>query len=842
MIYKKCVMTIDKNKATLDEDIYLYRLDKNIELYFTIVNNKYRFNKGDMNNIILITNASFFQVRLYKNADIKYTFAIQPTQDGVAILTITDDLIDDPIEVGDYDFQISLLDEEKTSMISMPIVSKQLHVCEPLVSDDATMGKAILGLSKLATGEIKNAFDSDGNYIREIHQDGDILSASIINKFEEALETNTKAIKAGTGTSYDDTKIKTDINTIKTDLGTDELTTTAKNIKGSINEVAAQYKDIAKKTIIQDNKLYLTRADGTKIDTGTTLPTPSTSAEGTDVNINTIINSSSNLQSKTYNVKPIRPLISFTDDDGKAGVYTKWKPILQEKGIPLNIAIITNTVGNNGYLTWEQIQELQDTYGCEILSHTVTHANIGTHTTNKTWIEELKQSKLTLMEHGLNIRGLAYPNGGYWGTKEGLVDDTSNGYWMTGLFYDYGVTTSSTINKHPLSTNMGIDRAGIGCYQATGFDTLAGMKAKVDECIATNGWLIFMTHIDDVAHTDQDTQDIKDLIDYIKTKGVSIVTLSEGFEIFGNAIETPKCKITKQGNATLDVTSEVPKATTSTAGLVQVGSGLTINDGVLAIDNALYYSKEYLDNIIDTMQTDIENLKNNSGSGGSPSDSAPIISNIANITIAPNTSFIITYSVTDNDGIGSHLLSMDNGVEYSTIEPVAGENNTYTYTTTLATEGTYYCKLKVVDTLGNSSIKSFTISVQYNKFIPDKITTQGECTNKGDGVFVLTDSSAYDNFMMYDTQNKLADTNKTYKLCIQTIEKNIQGTPNFDIGRSWIMENLTDITLDNLIVGETLKSDFNISQAFTSNDRILYMQFDKTGTGSTLKVKVWIEY
>lgn len=247
MIYKKCVMTIDKNKATLDEDIYLYRLDKNIELYFTIVNNKYRFNKGDMNNIILITNASFFQVRLYKNAEIKYTFAIQPTDGGQAILTITDDLIDDPIEVGDYDFQISLLDEEKTSMISMPIVSKQLHVCEPLVSDDATMGKAILGLSKLATGEIKNAFDSDGNYVREIHKDGDILSAELINKFEEALDTNTKAIKNGTGTSYDDTEIKTDINTIKTDLGTEELTTTAKNVKGAVNEVAAQYKDIAKK-------------------------------------------------------------------------------------------------------------------------------------------------------------------------------------------------------------------------------------------------------------------------------------------------------------------------------------------------------------------------------------------------------------------------------------------------------------------------------------------------------------------------------------------------------------------------------------------------------------------
>ena len=247
MIYKKCVMTIEKNKATLDEDIYLYRLDKNIELYFTIVNNKYRFNKSDMNNIIMMTNAAFFQVRLYKNAEIKYTFAIQPTDGGQAILTITDDLIDDPIEVGDYDFQISLLDEEKTSMISMPIVSKQLHVCEPLVSDDATMGKAILGLSKLATGEIKNAFDSEGNYIREIHKDGDILSASIINKFEDALDSNTKAIKAGTGKAYDDTAIKTDINTIKTDLGTETLTTTAKDVKGAVNEVAAQYKDIASK-------------------------------------------------------------------------------------------------------------------------------------------------------------------------------------------------------------------------------------------------------------------------------------------------------------------------------------------------------------------------------------------------------------------------------------------------------------------------------------------------------------------------------------------------------------------------------------------------------------------
>jgi hypothetical protein len=211
-------MTINKNGATLDEDIYLYRLDKNIELHFTIVNNKYKFDKSDLNNIIAQTQAAYFQVRLYKNADIKYTFAIQPTDGGKAILKITDDLIDDPIEVGEYDFQISLLDDDKTSMISMPIVTKQLHVCEPLVSDDAVTGKALLGLSKAATGEIKNAFDSEGNYVREIHNNGEVITAELFNKWEEALETNTKDIKAGTGKAYDDTAIKADISELKSKI------------------------------------------------------------------------------------------------------------------------------------------------------------------------------------------------------------------------------------------------------------------------------------------------------------------------------------------------------------------------------------------------------------------------------------------------------------------------------------------------------------------------------------------------------------------------------------------------------------------------------------------------
>lgn len=74
--------------------------------------------------------------------------------------------------------------------------------------------------------------------LENVDYDGTGKSAKqeLEKKIEEAKNSSTP---------YDDTQIKTDINTIKTDLGTETLNTTAKDIKGAVNEVAAQYKDIA---------------------------------------------------------------------------------------------------------------------------------------------------------------------------------------------------------------------------------------------------------------------------------------------------------------------------------------------------------------------------------------------------------------------------------------------------------------------------------------------------------------------------------------------------------------------------------------------------------------------
>lgn len=358
MIYKKCVLTIANNTATLDEDIYLFRLDKNVELYFTIVNNKYKFDKSDLNNIISMTNASYFQMRLYKNAEVKYTFAIQPTDAGQAILTITDDLIDEPIEVGDYDFQISLLDADKSSMISMPIASKQLHVCEPLVGNSSETGSAVLGLSQLdTTGEIVDAFDENGNYIRKVHVNGEVISAELFNKWETALETNTKNIAKVEENQVtfveDDTSMEGISDSVHDTLETDD-----KRIIGGINEVNKKVKDITNK----DNIKW----------------------EAFDKGYITIV------------------FDDFNDD--LADVFTLFK----SKNIPLSCAIpaIKIELGKD-------VSVLHDVEnnGGEILCHGYTSNPITSNSTIDFIKTEFEKSKFLLEKNGLRINGYVRAGG-----------------------------------------------------------------------------------------------------------------------------------------------------------------------------------------------------------------------------------------------------------------------------------------------------------------------------------------------------------------------------------------------------------------------------------------------
>ena len=276
-----CKLTVSKNTAKLDEEIFLYKNDRNIKLLIEIVDNKYRYKSDDLSNLLVKYKASYAQVKWYKNAEVKKEFPIQATDDGKVVFVIEGQLIDEDTELGDYDLQLRLLNESQESIRSLPIIKGAVHILKPLFEegDIATVNSAVADVSMLSLdGDAIDTYNSDGTYNQTNWGNGDVISSAKLNKLEKVakdnvdkvnkmpaksiveggkiylakedgtkLDSGTELPAGGTGTSYDDTEIKTDINTIKTDLGTEELTTTAKNVKGAVNEVAAQYKDIVNK-------------------------------------------------------------------------------------------------------------------------------------------------------------------------------------------------------------------------------------------------------------------------------------------------------------------------------------------------------------------------------------------------------------------------------------------------------------------------------------------------------------------------------------------------------------------------------------------------------------------
>ncbi|MCC7383563.1 MAG: polysaccharide deacetylase family protein [Deltaproteobacteria bacterium] len=106
---------------------------------------------------------------------------------------------------------------------------------------------------------------------------------------------------------------------------------------------------------------------------------------------------------------PARP-VALTFDDGYSSFYDHAFPVLRELGFSATVFLISSRVGAEGYLSWEQIRELEAA-GIEMESHTVTHRRLRDLGAAEQR-EEIVRSKAAL-EEGLGhpITSIAYPFG-----------------------------------------------------------------------------------------------------------------------------------------------------------------------------------------------------------------------------------------------------------------------------------------------------------------------------------------------------------------------------------------------------------------------------------------------
>lgn len=128
---------------------------------------------------------------------------------------------------------------------------------------------------------------------------------------------------------------------------------------------------------------------------------------------------------RTANATKLGKAVVLVFDDGWASEYSNARPILDKYGFKATFSIVCTYVGNDNYMTWRQIKELQRA-GHDIESHSMTHKDLTTLSTEELDYE-VGQSKQCLLEHGIDSRIFVTPyNAGWQNTN--VIDAISRYY------------------------------------------------------------------------------------------------------------------------------------------------------------------------------------------------------------------------------------------------------------------------------------------------------------------------------------------------------------------------------------------------------------------------------
>lgn len=130
----------------------------------------------------------------------------------------------------------------------------------------------------------------------------------------------------------------------------------------------------------------------------------------------------------------------LTFDDGNASDYEIVFPLLREAGISATFFLITDRIGNKGYLNWAQVREMHS-YGMCFGSHSVSHRLL-TEIDKDDVMEEFECSKQTIEDQiGDQVLAFSYPFGACNMALHAIGFSTGYSYLCTSA---HGLTKSDT--------------------------------------------------------------------------------------------------------------------------------------------------------------------------------------------------------------------------------------------------------------------------------------------------------------------------------------------------------------------------------------------------------------
>ena len=140
MIFTDRTITVKNGISSINQPIFLYRGDREVEIRFTLKEEvPFMFNKETGSNIIEVSEAAYGQLVIKTPNDLPAIFSeVAPTNEGKIVFKITGEMIDEITEVGNYSFQIRLFNESMNSRVTLPEVNGGIEIREPIASEDTS--------------------------------------------------------------------------------------------------------------------------------------------------------------------------------------------------------------------------------------------------------------------------------------------------------------------------------------------------------------------------------------------------------------------------------------------------------------------------------------------------------------------------------------------------------------------------------------------------------------------------------------------------------------------------------------------------------------------------------
>lgn len=258
MIYTDVVLTINNDISTVDRKIVLYRGDKNVEIRF--------YMKG---NAFVVLNTIYAQLIINRKTAASIFSEPAEIHDNVVVFTVTEDMIDEFSEAGEYSFQIRLYDDNMNARITLPPVQNGIVIKHPIAVENesivelAKVDQAIAFYSEETIDE-GDIFNENNEYNQTYWNPGDTITAVRLNKLEQGVFYISKNGGGGSGGGATAPYITTEIpETVMVSTGEDlifDIDFTSPNIgKGTL------------RAYVNDVDVLSTKVEQTK--TNITIPT-----------------------------------------------------------------------------------------------------------------------------------------------------------------------------------------------------------------------------------------------------------------------------------------------------------------------------------------------------------------------------------------------------------------------------------------------------------------------------------------------------------------------------------------------------------------------------------------